>query len=202
MVRGSYSPRATIARGQSYNRDLKANIWLTLRSFSWQGHGTDLLSDSLSHNGYGIPKVVLHGHSQTGFDCNKILKKIDMNDKSLDKSMGIVHLNGSILCFPNACYMWNVPNVGDLTIESLSPVTLCRPKLEYLFLGSNETIHPNIVKKIRDAMTAECLKGSRPAHIWFIGPNSVSPQSTTTGEDRMVCAALILNGEKNSGNDS
>jgi hypothetical protein len=28
-----------------------------VRYFSWQGHGTDLLGDSLSHSDYGIPKV-------------------------------------------------------------------------------------------------------------------------------------------------
>jgi uncharacterized protein len=99
--------------------------------------------------------VILHGHSSTGFDCNKILKKMDMDDKSLDKSMGIVHLNGSILCFPDACYMWNVRNLKELTIESLSPVELYRPKLEYLFLGSQESIQPSLINEIRDGIAGE-----------------------------------------------
>lgn len=35
---------------------------LALRSLSWQGHGTDLLGDSLSHSEYGIPKVRILVH--------------------------------------------------------------------------------------------------------------------------------------------
>jgi uncharacterized protein len=80
---------------------------------------------------------------------------MDMDDKSLDKSMGIVHLNGSILCFPDACYMWNVRNLKELTIESLSPVELYRPKLEYLFLGSQESIQPSLINEIRDGIAGE-----------------------------------------------
>jgi uncharacterized protein len=80
---------------------------------------------------------------------------MDMSDESLDKSLGIVHLNGSILCFPNAAYMWNVRNLKELTIESLAPIALYRPKLEYLFLGSEESIHPSLIDKIREGFAKE-----------------------------------------------
>ncbi len=78
-----------------------------------------------------------------------------MDDKSLDKSMGIVHLNGSILCFPDACYMWNVRNLIELTIESPSPAPPYRPNLDYLFLLSNESIEPSLIKYIRAGLEGD-----------------------------------------------
>jgi uncharacterized protein len=160
------------------------------RCFSWQGHGTDLLGDSLSHSNYGIPKVILHGHSSTGFDCDKILKKVDMGDKSLDKSMGIAHLNGSILCFPHSIYMWNVKELDDLTIESLSPVAMHRPKLEYLFLGSNEPIPPDLISNIREELAIENSQlVVEPMDL----ANAMGTFNILNAEDRRVCAALILN---------
>lgn len=167
----------------------------TARCFSsWDGHGTDLLGDSLQHsNTYGAPKVILHGHSSTGFDVNRILKKMDEGDKSLDKSAGIVHLSGSILCFPTACYMWNVSSTQELTVESLlSPVVFYRPKLEYLFLGSNKTISPALIKDIRDQLAVENNElVVEPMDL----ANAMGTFNILNGEDRMVCAALILDNE-------
>lgn len=121
---------------------------------SWDGHGTDLLSDSLAHNS-GVPKVILHGHSPTGFDVLSIIKNMDPSDQDLQKSGGIVHLNGSIMAFPGACFLWNVRSLEDLTIESLAPAQMYRPKLEYLFLGSAENIHPSLVQNLRRGLAAE-----------------------------------------------
>lgn len=165
----------------------------TFRCFSWDGHGTDLLGDSLQYsNTYGAPKVILHGHSSTGFDVNRILKKMDQTDKSLDRSAGIVHLNGSILCFPTACYMWNVSNNDQLTVESLSSVILHRPKLEYLFLGSDKTISPTVIKEIRDRLAVDNSElVVEPMDL----ANAMGTFNILNGEDRMVCAALILDTE-------
>jgi hypothetical protein len=56
------------------------------RTFSsWQGHGTDLLDDSLGHN-YGVPKIIIHGHSESGFDILNMIKNKDPSDENLKKT--------------------------------------------------------------------------------------------------------------------
>ena len=126
----------------------------SIRSFSWDGHGTDLLSESLAHN-YGVPKVILHGHSSTGFDVVNLIKNMDPTDSQVQQSRGIVHMAGSILAFPGAAFMWNVRSPDELTLETLAPTQLYRPKLEYLFLGSAQAIHPSVVEKLRQGMAEE-----------------------------------------------
>lgn len=134
-------------------------------------------------------QIILQGHSTTGFDIKKNLKKIDPSDKTLDKSMGIVHLNGSILCFPHACYLWHVNSISDLTAESLAAIELYLPKLEYLLLGSSRTIHPSVVKDIRDSLrhTNSDLV-VEPMDL----ANCLGTFNILNAEDRRVCAALIL----------
>ena len=125
-----------------------------VRCFSWEGHGTDLLSDSLAHN-YGTPKLILQGHSSTGFDIQNSIKNMDPEDQELQKSKGVVHMAGSILAFPGACFMWNVRKPEDLTVESLGIARLHRPKLEYLFIGSAVQIHPSVIEQLRRELAAE-----------------------------------------------
>jgi uncharacterized protein len=125
------------------------------RLFSWQGHGTDLLSDSLAHSQGGVPKIILHAHGSTGFDVVNMIKNMDPTDQELQKSGGIVHMAGSIIAFPGACFLWNVRSPQDITPESLAPVQLYRPKLEYLFLGSVEPIAPSVIQLLRQGLAAE-----------------------------------------------
>lgn len=103
--------------------------------------------------------------------------------------MGIVHLNGSILCFPHASYMWNVNTVSDLTPEALAAIDLYLPKLEYLLLGSSRTIHPSVAKNIRDSLR-------QTNNELVVEPmdlaNAMGTFNILNGEDRRVCAALIL----------
>ena len=61
----------------------------------------------------------------------------------------------SILAFPGACFLWNVRSAEDLTIESLAPAQLYRPKLKYLFVGCAEPIHPSVVQRLREGLGAE-----------------------------------------------
>jgi uncharacterized protein len=121
------------------------------RSFSWEGHGTDLLSDSLAHNA-GVPKIVLRAHGFSGFDVVNLVKNMDPSDQELQKSGGVIHMAGSILVFPEACFLWNVRNVDELSVASLAPVQLYRPKLEYLFLGSVEPITPSRMQQLRQEL--------------------------------------------------
>lgn len=160
---------------------------------SWQGHGTDLLSDSLAHNvGEGAPKIVLHGHSPTGFDVLNMVKNKDPSDVELKKSGGIVHMAGSVLAFPTACFLWAVRRPEDLTVASIvGPVLLCRPPLDYLFIGTPNAsgIPPAVLDEIRRALKGE------DANV-VVEPmdltNAMGTFNILNGEDRRVAVALIL----------
>jgi len=156
---------------------------------SWQGHGTDLLGDSLDHND-GVPKIVLHGHSDTGFDVINMIKNLDPSDENLRQTGGIVHCAGSILAFPGACFLWNVRRPEELTAESLAPVLLYRPELEYLFLGcSKGTIPHELIQSIRKELrTVHPNLVVEPLDI----TNTMGTFNVLNGEDRRVAAGLIL----------
>ena len=129
---------------------------------SWQGHGTDLLSDSLDHQGSGgggdpLPKIILKAYGSTGIDVMNSVKNMDPNDEELTNSGGIVHYTSSIIAFPTSCFLWNnVRHVSELTIESLTPIVLYQPSLEYLFIGTSTTareiIPPYQLKDIKDKL--------------------------------------------------
>lgn len=165
------------------------------RFFSWDGHGTDLLSDSLAHN-YGVPKIILSGHSDSGFDVVNMVKNKDTTgDEALKATGGIVHCAGSLLAFPGACYLWNVRSVQDLTVESLAPVFLYRPSLEYLFLGSSQPIPPQTVQNIRDALQKanDAMGNSSKIVVEAMDlTNALGTFNILNGEDRRAAAALIL----------
>mmetsp|Transcript_16720 Transcript_16720/g.45845 ORF Transcript_16720/g.45845 Transcript_16720/m.45845 type:complete len:210 (+) Transcript_16720:192-821(+) len=155
---------------------------------SWEGHGTDLLNDSLAHND-GVPKIILKGYSQSGFDVLNMIKNKDPTDESLQQTGGIVHCAGSIIALPSACFLWKVRDPKDLTLESLAPILLHRPKLEYLFLGSKEPLPQELIKSIRDelrkdapGLVVEALDVS----------NAMGTFNVLNGEDRRVAAAFIL----------
>jgi uncharacterized protein len=165
---------------------------------SWQGHGTDLLGDSLAHNS-GVPKIILHGYSETGFDIVNMVKNKDPTDDKLRATGGIVHCTGSVLVFPDSCYLWKVRKPRNLTVESLAPAILYRPALEYLFLGSAEPIPPSVVQAIRDGLNQQATAASGGSSRYksiVVEPmdltNALGTFNILNGEDRRVGAALIL----------
>lgn len=165
---------------------------------SWQGHGTDLLNDSLAHN-YGVPKIILNGHSETGFDIVNMVKNVDPSDNSLKATRGIVHCSGSVLVFPGSCYLWKVRRPQDITVESLAPVLLYRPALEYLFLGSAIIIPPKTVQSLREGLNQSTpTSGTSSGRIQKIVveqmdlTNAMGTFNILNGEDRRVAVALIL----------
>lgn len=168
---------------------------------SWQGHGTDLLSDSLTHN-YGVPKIILKGHSESGFDVINMVKNMDPSDDTIRATGGIVHCAGSVLVFPGSCYLWSVRRPQELTVESLAPVVLYRPALEYLFLGSAAPISPHVVQTIRAGLNQHlaAICGNNSKHTnrnnIVVEPmdltNAMGTFNILNGEDRRVGAALIL----------
>ena len=163
-------------------------ILRNIRHFSWDGHGTDLLSDSLAHN-FGAPKIILHAHGNSGFDVGNVVKNMDPSDQEILKTKGIVHMAGSILAFPSACYMWNVRDPQDITIEKLAPLRILRPKLEYFFIGSSSPIPLSIIEALKRELADE--QSSIVIEPMTLR-NAMGSFNVLNGEDRMVAAALIL----------
>jgi uncharacterized protein len=163
---------------------------LQFRNFTtgWDGHGTDLLSDSLAHN-FGAPKIVLKAHGRSGFDVANVVRNMDPADQEVRKSKGLVHFHGSILVLPDACFLWDVRHPDEITHGKLAPLRLVRPKLEYLFIGSVSGISPSLTDAIRKELEAE-------HHGMVVEPmdlaNAMGTFNVLNGEDRRVAAALIL----------
>ena len=91
--------------------------------------GQDLLEDSLSHG--ARRKIILDSYGPSGFDVKGMLRVGDEpeNDERPGDEV-IVHLNGSIVAFPHACFLWKVKSPKEVTLESLSVVKLYKPTVE------------------------------------------------------------------------
>eukprot|EP00543_Licmophora_paradoxa_P016669 CAMPEP_0202465070 /NCGR_PEP_ID=MMETSP1360-20130828/64242_1 /ASSEMBLY_ACC=CAM_ASM_000848 /TAXON_ID=515479 /ORGANISM="Licmophora paradoxa, Strain CCMP2313" /LENGTH=86 /DNA_ID=CAMNT_0049088637 /DNA_START=606 /DNA_END=863 /DNA_ORIENTATION=- len=75
-----------------------------------------------------------------------MIEKIDDDEES---TSGSIHMTGSIMAFPHACFLWNVQSSSALTLESLAPVLLYKPKLQYFFLGLDSPLQPEAMHKIK-----------------------------------------------------
>ena len=95
------------------------------------------------------PKVLLEAMAPSGFDVSNLLKKIDPNE---DAPHGALHMMGSILAFPNACFLWNIEDPSEITMESLAPVLLHRPKIEFLFLGTAKPMNQDQLNNLKKGM--------------------------------------------------
>jgi uncharacterized protein len=180
------------------------------RTFAWTGaRGHDLTGDLLLHGGGGPrPKVIVTAMAPTGFDVLNAVKRVVVeNDDTTtntttpeyadDNNSGVLHMNGSILLFPWGCFLWKVHSIADLTLESLAPVILHRPKLDYLFVGHDQSNNDgsaaraatqNHVRPLQEALRShgivmECMGLS----------NAMGTFNILNAEDRQVAVALILN---------
>jgi hypothetical protein len=99
------------------------------------------------------PKIALDAYAPTGFDVCNMIQKVDEEEKS--ESGGAVHMTGSILAFPRACFLWKIDRAEQITLESLAPVMVYRPKIKYLFLGCNTPIPPQELKRIRTELKSK-----------------------------------------------
>ena len=131
---------------------------LLLRHFSeWKG-GTDIL-ENVAAEAEQRPKIVMDAYAPTGFDVSNMIQKVeedpdDENDDE-DNESGSVHMAGSILVFPRACFLWAVTTREEITLESLAPVMVYRPKIKYLFLGCNSPIPPQELAKIKKELKSK-----------------------------------------------
>lgn len=149
---------------------------------SWNQRGHDITGEALTFG--DRPKVILQGFAPTGFDVNNLVKKIDPNEIS---QSGSIHMNGSIMAFPFGCFLWNVKTVKEVTLESLAPVLLHRPNLEYLFLGCNQSIDRQELDRIQMEFRKLNIVVEQSDLATTIGTFNI-----LNAEDRQVAVALVL----------
>jgi uncharacterized protein len=149
---------------------------------SWNQRGHDITGEALTFG--DRPKVILQGFAPTGFDVNNLVKKVDPNEIS---QSGSIHMNGSILAFPFGCFLWNVNTAKDVTLESLAPVILHRPNLEYLFLGCNQSIDREELDRIKIEFLKQNIVVEQLDLATVVGTFNI-----LNAEDRQVAAALVL----------
>eukprot|EP00541_Cyclophora_tenuis_P017800 CAMPEP_0116579572 /NCGR_PEP_ID=MMETSP0397-20121206/22322_1 /TAXON_ID=216820 /ORGANISM="Cyclophora tenuis, Strain ECT3854" /LENGTH=139 /DNA_ID=CAMNT_0004109059 /DNA_START=245 /DNA_END=664 /DNA_ORIENTATION=- len=133
-----------------------------------------------------MPRIILEAYSETGFDVSNVIEKVDESEAA---PSGSIHMTSSIMVFPNSCFLWNVDSVDQVTIESLTPpAILYRPKLQYLFLGSDVPLDQNLVLEIKTELREK-------AGIVFEQVDVASAMGTfniLNAEDRQVATALVL----------
>ena len=162
-------------------------VSISRRVFSDWGKGQDLLGDSLDWG--DKPKVILDGYSTSGFDVINVIEKINEHEES---ESGGIHMAGSIMAFPHGCFLWNVKSIEDVTVESLAPAMLHRPKLEYLFIGTDQPMEPEVLYRIKTELRE---KANIVVEQLDLG-NAMGTFNILNGEDRAIAAALVLHQEQ------
>ena len=162
-------------------------VSISRRLLSDWGRGQDLLAGSLDWG--DTPKVILDAYSASGFDVINVIHKVDENEES--DGSGAIHMMGSVLAFPHACFLWNVTCIDDVTVESLAPTILYRPKLEYLFIGSNIPMSQERLNQIK----TEFRKKAIVVEQFNVG-DAMGTFNILNGEDRPVAAALVLHNDE------
>jgi uncharacterized protein len=112
------------------------------RHFSHIPGGVDLLEETKEER----PKITLDAYAPTGFDVSNMIQKVNEEEES---ESGAVHMTGSIIAFPRACFLWKITSAENITLETLAPVIIHRPKIKYLFLGCNTPIPPIELQRIK-----------------------------------------------------
>ena len=154
--------------------------------------GQDLLEDSLAYGPHR--KIILDSYGPSGFDVKGLVRVGDdpVNDETTGDDV-IVHINGSIVVFPHACFLWNVKAPKDITLESLSVVKLYKPTVEYLFIGCDSPMSPVELNRIKKDL------GRSENHVIVEQMDVMNAMGTfniLNGEDRRVACVLVLHDDK------
>ena len=150
--------------------------------------GTDLLADSLAHG--PRRKIVLESYAPSGVDVKGFIQVGAQPDDDDDGSSGddkLVHMNGSIVAFPDACFLMNIKTAEDVTLESLSVVKLYQPTVEYLFIGCELPLPPSEMNKIKSEFRKKDVVVEQMDIMNCIGTFNI-----LNGEDRRVACVLVV----------
>ena len=148
--------------------------------------GTDLLADSLAHG--PRRKIVLESYAPSGVDVKGLVEVGNVPDEgeSTGENM-IIHMNGSIVAFPDTCFLWNVKCSSEVTLESLSVVRLYQPVPEYLFIGCDQPLLPQELNKIKKEMRKKDIVVEQMDIM-----NAMGTFNILNGEDRRVACVLVI----------
>jgi uncharacterized protein len=155
--------------------------------------GQDLLADSLS---YGPRrKIVLESYAPSGVDVKGFIQvgstptPNDDDDKQVVVGEArIVHMAGSIIAFPDTCFLWNVKYHTDITLQSLSVVRLYYPPPEYLFIGCDIPLPPTELSYMKRELRTKDNIVVEQMDIM----NAMGTFNILNGEDRRVVCALLI----------
>ncbi len=169
--------------------------------------GADLLSSSLSSTGLHR-KIVLESYAPSGIDVSGLIcvggeknyyntsSNIDLTAKNENEEYGdlpgmskTVHMNGSILVFPTMCFLWNVKYPHDVTLDSLAPIRLYTPSVQYLFLGCDSPFPSSNISKIKKEMKTRHDIVVESMDVM----NAMGTFNILNGEDRRVACAIVMN---------
>ena len=156
--------------------------------------GTDLLADSLAHG--PRRKIILESYAPSGVDVKGFVQVGDQPD-NVDDDDGapgedkVVHMNGSIVAFPDACFFMNIHTPEEVTLESLSVVKLYQPTVEYLFIGCETPVPPSELNKIKSEFRKKDVVVEQMDIMNCIGTFNI-----LNGEDRRVACVLVVDTEE------
>lgn len=159
--------------------------------------GQDLLADSLS---FGLKrKIVLDSYyPNTGIDVHGMLRfnksspvdamSNNKNEEEEEKEkVNTLLMNSSILAFPHVCYLWKPSSAKEVTLESLSMVSLCKPLVEFLFIGCDSPLPPRELNRIKTEMRKKQIVVEQMNVM-----NAMGTFNVLNGEDRRIAVAIVV----------
>mmetsp|Transcript_5446 Transcript_5446/g.10376 ORF Transcript_5446/g.10376 Transcript_5446/m.10376 type:complete len:210 (-) Transcript_5446:1796-2425(-) len=195
-------PRLCSSRLTIYQQQSNVLALSNQRDFSSISKGQDLLADSLSFG--AKPKIILDSfYPNTGIDVHGMLdfmrspsdassegqqQQQQKYDEERDKNVNnTLLMNGSIIAFPHICYLWKPSSAKEVTLESLSIVSLCKPSVEFLFIGCDTPLPPRELNRIKTEMRKKQIVVEQMNVM-----NAMGTFNVLNGEDRRIAAAIVV----------
>lgn len=148
--------------------------------------GQDLLADALSHG--PRRKIVLESYAPSGVDVKGLVHVGETPEEGEASGENkIIHMNGSIVAFPDTCFLWNVKRPEEVTLESLAIVRLYQPVPEYLFIGCDQPVPPHELVNIKREMRKKDIVVEQMDIM-----NAMGTFNILNGEDRRVACVLVI----------
>ena len=165
----------------------------------YDGKGQDLLEHSISASeNMHHPKIILDSYyPNTGIDVIGLLdynhhdNTTSENDRNESDTPKSIFMNSSIIAFPHACFLWKPTNIKEITLESLSMVPLCKPSIEYLFIGTDTPMPPRELNRIKKGMSKHHIVVDQLDVM-----NAMGTFNILNGEDRRVAVAILIQVDK------
>lgn len=181
--------RPTIPRIKYQTLHTTTNTLATITNNSMSdgiSRGTDLLADSLAHG--SRRKIILESYGPSGVDLKGLVQVGDVpEEEDVAGDDRVIHMNGSIVAFSDASFLWTPTTPEEVTLESLSVVRLYRPTVEYLFIGCDKPLPPRELNKIKKEFRKKDIVVEQMDIMNVMGTFNI-----LNGEDRRVACVLVI----------